>query len=265
MSSADGGSGCVDACCEGPPLDTNPLVIIPTYNEADNLRAIVGATLAALPSATILIIDDKSPDGTGAIADELRAADQRVRVIHRAGKLGLGTAYIRGFEYALAGEYSCVFEMDADFSHDPRYLQPMLRELQTCDVVIGSRYVAGGDTPDWIFTRRLISNAGNLFARALLRVPLKDCTAGFKCYRREVLAACDFGAIPLEGYAFQIETVYQAYRRGFRLREVPIVFVDRHLGHSKMSRQIVVEAFTYVVRRRFLNPLPTQATRQRLR
>ena len=234
-------------------------MIIPTYNEAENLRAIVAATLAAVGTAHVLIVDDNSPDGTGRIADALAADDPRVHVLHRAGKQGLGTAYVQGFAYALEGGYSCAFEMDADFSHDPKYLPRMLAELETCDVVIGSRYVPGGATPDWTMTRRIISNCGNVFARSVLGLPLQDCTAGFKGYRPEVLTVCDFAAVHLEGYAFQIETVYQAYRRGFRLREIPVVFVDRHLGHSKMSRQIVAEAFSYVVRRRFLNPLPARA------
>jgi dolichol-phosphate mannosyltransferase len=243
--------------------DTKSLVIIPTYNEAENLQAIVAATFAALPMAHILIIDDNSPDGTGGIADEVAARDDRVHVMHRRGKLGLGTAYVAGFGFALEQGYDCVFEMDADFSHDPRYLPLMLEKLRDCDVVIGSRYVPGGATPDWTPLRRLISNCGNIFARNVLHLPLKDCTAGFKCYRRDVIAACDFGAVHLEGYAFQIETVYQAYMRGFRLREVPIVFVDRHLGHSKMSRQIVAEAFSYVVRRRFSPSLSTRPAEQR--
>ena len=248
---------------EGTALDIKPLVIIPTYNEAENLRAIVAATLSSLPVAHILIIDDNSPDGTGTIADEVAASDDRVHVLHRSGKLGLGTAYVEGFNYALQRDFDCVFEMDADFSHDPKYLPRMLAELASCDVVVGSRYVPGGNTPDWTPVRRLISNCGNIFARAMLHLPLQDCTAGFKCYRREVIASCDFGAVRLEGYAFQIETVYQAYKRGFRLHEVPIVFVDRHLGHSKMSRQIVAEAFTYVVRRRFIYPPPKPSVEQR--
>ncbi len=171
-------------------------------------------------------------------------------MLHRAGKQGLGTAYIAGFRYALEHDYDCVFEMDADFSHEPRYLPALLTASGEADLVIGSRYVPGGQTPDWGLSRRLISGFGNVFARTLLRLPVRDCTAGFKCYRRNVLEAFELDAIHLEGYAFQIETVYQAYRKGFRIKEVPVVFPDRKIGKSKMSRDIVAEAFTYVIRRR---------------
>lgn len=203
-----------------------------------------------MPEAALLIIDDASPDGTGHLADDLARHDAAVHVMHRAGKLGLGTAYVAGFRYALDADYSCVFEMDADFSHDPRYLPALLAAIDEADLVIGSRYVPGGQTPDWGFSRRLISGFGNVFARSILRLPVRDCTAGFKCYRRNVLEAFDLDAIHLEGYAFQIETVYQVYKRGFRIKEVPIVFPDRKIGTSKMSKAIVAEAFTYVIRRR---------------
>ncbi len=224
--------------------------MIPTYNEAENLRAIVEAVYAALPQAAILIIDDASPDGTGRQADALAQQHASLHVLHRAGKLGLGTAYVAGFRYALDHDYDCVFEMDADFSHDPRYLPALLDAAAEADLVIGSRYVPGGRTPDWGLSRRLISGFGNVFARTILRLPFRDCTAGYKCYRRAVLEAFDLDAIRLEGYAFQIETVYQAYRKGFRIKEVPIVFPDRKIGTSKMSKAIVAEAFTYVIRRR---------------
>jgi dolichol-phosphate mannosyltransferase len=224
---------------------------VPTYNESENLASIVAAIYAALPETALLIIDDGSPDGTGELADGLRARYPTLDVMHRQGKLGLGTAYVAGFRYALAHDYECVFEMDADFSHDPRYLPDLLAAAANADLVIGSRYVPGGETPDWGFSRRLISGFGNVFARTILRLPVRDCTAGFKCYRRNVLEAFDLDAIRLEGYAFQIETVYQAYRKDFRIVEVPIVFPDRKIGTSKMSKDIVAEAFTYVVRRRF--------------
>ena len=204
----------------------------------------------SLPIAAVLVIDDASPDGTGRLADDLSTRDPAVHVMHRSGKLGLGTAYVAGFRYALDHDYSCVFEMDADFSHDPRYLPALLAATDEADLVIGSRYVPGGRTPDWGLSRRLISGFGNVFARSILRLPVRDCTAGYKCYRRNVIEAFDLAAIHLEGYAFQIETVYQAYRRGFRIKEVPIVFPDRKVGKSKMSKAIVAEAFTYVVRRR---------------
>ena len=227
-----------------------PLVVIPTYNERENLEAIVQAIREHLPQATLLIIDDSSPDGTGEIADSLAQRLDGIQVLHRAGKLGLGTAYVEGFRYALQGDYGCVFEMDADFSHDPRYLPDLLAGLEHYDLVIGSRYVRGGATPDWSLVRKIISGGGNIFARTVLSLPVQDCTAGYKCYRRSVLAAMDLDRINLQGYAFQIETVYQAYKAGFRIGEVPITFPDRRLGHSKMSQQIVVEAFSYVVRRR---------------
>ncbi len=229
-----------------------PLVVIPTYNERENLEAIVLAIREQLPQVSLLIIDDHSPDGTGAIADGLAERLGNIDVMHRSGKLGLGTAYIEGFRYALSHDYTCVFEMDADFSHDPRHLPQLLAAIQRYDLVIGSRYVPGGATPDWKLIRRIISTAGNVFARNVLSLPVKDCTAGYKCYRRELLAALDLDRINLQGYAFQIETVYQTIRGGFTVGEVPIVFPDRRLGQSKMSSHIVVEAFSYVVGRRWL-------------
>lgn len=236
-----------------------PLVVIPTYNERENLENIVQAIREHLPQTGVLIIDDASPDGTGQLADALAARLGRIEVLHRPGKLGLGTAYVEGFRYALRHDFTCVFEMDADFSHDPRYLPDLLAATADYDLVIGSRYVAGGATPDWKPLRKLISGSGNVFARTVLSLPVKDCTAGYKCYRREVLAAFDLDRIHLQGYAFQIETIYQAHRAGFRIGEVPITFPDRRLGHSKMSQQIVAEAFTYVIRRRL------QALRRRRR
>jgi dolichol-phosphate mannosyltransferase len=227
-----------------------PLVVVPTYNERENLEAIVRAIREQLAAVDILVIDDGSPDGTGDIAESLASSLGGIHVIHRPGKMGLGTAYVTGFRYALERDYSCVFEMDADFSHDPRYLPRLLEAAEKYDMVIGSRYVPGGSTPDWRLIRRIISGGGNVFARNMLSLPVRDCTAGFKCYRRSVLAAFDLERINLQGYAFQIETVYQAYKNGFRIGEVPIVFPDRRLGQSKMSRHIVAEAFTYVVRRR---------------
>jgi dolichol-phosphate mannosyltransferase len=227
-----------------------PLVVVPTYNERENLEAVVQAIREYLPSAEILIVDDNSPDGTGDIADSVSRSLDGIHVMHRSGKLGLGTAYVEGFRFALSQDFSCVFEMDADFSHDPKYLPEMLKMADRYDLVIGSRYVPGGDTPDWRLHRRFISGCGNVFARTVLSLPVRDCTAGFKCYRRAVLAAFDLDRINLQGYAFQIETVYQATKKGFRIGELPIVFPDRRLGHSKMSGQIVTEAFTYVVKRR---------------
>jgi dolichol-phosphate mannosyltransferase len=233
-----------------PQRANKPLVIIPTYNEAGNLRALVSAVYAALPEASILIVDDASPDGTGRLADDLAAGYPTLAVLHRSGKQGLGTAYVAGFRYALERDVDCVVAMDVDFSHDPRYLPLLLAATDAADLVIGSRYVRGGDTPGWCASRRVISGFGNLFARTALRLPVRDCTAGFKCYRRCVLEALDLEAIHLEGYAFQIATVYQSYCKGFRIQEVPIVFHDRTVGTSKMSAAIVAEAFAYVIRER---------------
>ena len=232
------------------PVARRPLVVIPTYNECENLEAIVLAVRQYLPGGEILVIDDASPDGTGDLAEGMSKGLGGIHVMHRSGKLGLGTAYVAGFRYALESDFSCVFEMDADFSHNPKYLPELLAMAENYDLVIGSRYVPGGATPDWRLIRRIISGGGNLFARKVLRLPVRDCTAGFKCYRRSVLAAFDLNRINLQGYAFQIETVYQAYKAGFRIGELPVVFPDRRLGHSKMSQQIVAEAFTFVVRRR---------------
>jgi dolichol-phosphate mannosyltransferase len=230
-----------------PQQANKPLIIIPTYNEAGNLRAIVAAVYAALPEAVVLIVDDASPDGTGQLADALAAQYPTLTVLHRSGKQGLATAYVAGFRYALERDVDCVFAMDADFSHDPRYLPTLLAAMEDADLVIGSRYVPGGRTPGWGLSRRLISGCGNLLARTLLRLPVRDCTAGFKCYQRCVLEALDLEAIHLEGYAFQIATVYQSYRQGFRIKEVPIVFRACTVGTSKMSTAIVAEAVTYVL------------------
>jgi dolichol-phosphate mannosyltransferase len=230
------------------PTQAKALVVIPTYNEAGNLPAIVAAIHDALPQAAVLIVDDASPDGTGRLADDLAARNPWLEVLHRSGKQGLGTAYVAGFRHALQRDVDCVVAMDADFSHDPRSLPQLVAASAEADLVIGSRYVPGGRTPGWGLWRRLMSGLGNVFARTLLRLPVRDCTAGFKCYRRGVLEALDLEAIHLEGYAFQIETVYLSYRQGFRITEVPIVFPDRTVGTSKMSTAIVAEAFTYVLR-----------------
>jgi dolichol-phosphate mannosyltransferase len=231
------------------------LIIIPTYNERENLEAIVGAVERALPEASFLIIDDHSPDGTGQIADELAARDPRVSVMHRAGKLGLGTAYVAGFRWALERGFDFVFEMDADFSHDPKYLAPMLERARAGgDMVIGSRYVAGGGTENWGVGRKLISQGGSLYARAILGIKVRDITAGFICYRRAVLEGIDIDTLRSNGYSFQIETKYRAHRAGFRVVEHPIVFADRRVGKSKMSRKIFLEALTMVWKIRFSRP-----------
>jgi dolichol-phosphate mannosyltransferase len=227
------------------------LIIIPTYDEVENLRPLLEAIFSFVPETDILIVDDNSPDGTGELADSIASEDSRVHVLHRSGKLGLGTAYIAGFKYAIAHGYDAAFEMDADFSHDPRYLPSFLQAIEHADLVIGSRYVRGGETPNWPFVRRCISGAGNMFARFMLGIPVHDCTAGFRCYRREVLESIDLDTIQSEGYAFQVELAYRVRRQGFKIVEIPIIFVDRIVGTSKMSRKIVIEALAYVVRTRF--------------
>jgi dolichol-phosphate mannosyltransferase len=218
-------------------------ICLPTYNERENLEPLVRRLLELLPAeAGILVIDDGSPDGTGAIADRLAAEEPRVEVLHRARKEGLGPAYIAGFRHALATDAELILEMDCDFSHDPADVPRLIEAAGGADVVLGSRYVAGGGVRNWGLTRRVISRAGSRYAQVLLGLPCHDLTGGFKCYRREVLASIDLDAISSRGYAFQIETTYRALRRGFRVVEVPIVFTDREAGSSKMSRSIVLEA-----------------------
>ena len=227
------------------------LIIIPTYNERDNAPAIAAAVHASVPDAHILFVDDNSPDGTGAVIDALVPRAPWIKVLHRAGKQGLGTAYIAGFKQGLADGYRVLVEMDADFSHDPKYLPEMLRRLDAgSDMVIGSRYTKGGGTQNWGLARRIISRGGGLYARTILGVDLQDLTAGFIGYQRHVLEALDLDAVGSQGYGFQIEMKYRALGRGFRVEEMPIVFVDRRVGQSKMSRKIVVEALLMVWRLR---------------
>lgn len=227
------------------------VVCLPTYDERENLPGIVAAILAAVPEVDVLVIDDGSPDGTGVLADELAARDPRVKVLHRARKEGLGRAYLAGFAWALERGYGLVLEMDADFSHDPRYLPVLLERARHADLVLGSRYVPGGGTVNWGLGRKLVSRGGSAYARAILGVSVRDLTGGFKCFRREVLEAIDLGSVECSGYAFQIELTYRALRKGFAVAEVPIVFADRRVGHSKMSRRIVLEAMRKVWAMRF--------------
>ena len=227
------------------------LIIIPTYNELENLRPLLQEIFSYAPESDVLIVDDNSPDGTGKLADEIHNENPQVHVLHRAGKLGLGTAYIAGFKYAVAHDYDAAFEMDADFSHDPRYLPDFLKAIEHADLVIGSRYIPGGGTPNWSFLRRFISGGGNIFARFMLSIPVQDCTAGFRCYRRQVLESIDLDTIQSQGYAFQVEMAYRVMQQGFKIVETPIVFMDRRIGKSKMSRKIVIEAFIYVLHARF--------------
>jgi len=228
------------------------LIVVPTYNERDNVRDIAARLLAALPVADVLFVDDNSPDGTGAIIDEMAAANPRVHVMHRAGKLGLGTAYIEGFTWGLARDYQYLFEMDADGSHDPKYLPQMLALAEDgADAAIGSRYVPGGGTENWGLGRQLISRGGGMYARTVLGIDVRDVTAGFICWRRSALEAIDLGSIGSNGYSFQIEMKYRAHKKGLKLVETPIVFVDRRVGQSKMSRAIFVEALVKVWALRF--------------
>jgi dolichol-phosphate mannosyltransferase len=227
------------------------LIIIPTYNELENLRPLLEAVFSNAPETDILIVDDNSPDGTGNLADQIHEEDPRVQVLHRAGKLGLGTAYIAGFKYAIEHNYDAAFEMDADFSHNPRYLPDFLQAIERADLVIGSRYVAGGGTPNWSLMRRIISGGGNIFARFMLGIPVHDCTAGYRCYRREVLESIGLDTVQSQGYAFQVEMAYRVMKQGFKIVEIPIIFMDRRVGKSKMSRKIFIEALLYVMRTRF--------------
>jgi dolichol-phosphate mannosyltransferase len=218
-------------------------LILPTYNEAENIAPFVEAVQAELPpGARVLIVDDSSPDGTGEIADRLATEREGVRVLHRPLREGLGPAYIAGFREALAGGAELILEMDSDFSHEPAYLPRLLEAMEGADLAIGSRYVDGGGVGDWGAMRRAISRGGSAYARLVLGVPVADLTGGFKCFRRQVLEAIDLDAVQAKGYAFQVELTYRAVQRGFRVVEVPIVFRDRRVGSSKMSRAIVAEA-----------------------
>ncbi len=233
------------------PGDRRALVCLPTYNERDNVGPMVEAILGAAPVADVLVIDDDSPDGTGEVADALAAANRRVQVLHRARKEGLGKAYLAGFAWALERGYRLVLEMDADFSHDPRHLPALLAAAERADLVLGSRYVPGGGIENWGLGRRLLSRGGSLYARLILGIHIRDLTGGFKCFRREVLEAVDLPTVECSGYAFQIELTWRALRKGFRVVEVPIVFSDRRVGQSKMSRRIVLEAVRKVWSIRF--------------
>ena len=228
------------------------VVIVPTYNESENIGRIVPLILAQDPRLEVLVVDDNSPDGTGAIADVLAAADQRVHVLHRAGKEGLGRAYLAGFAWALARDYQYVFEMDADFSHDPNHLPEFLAAIQGADLVLGSRYRDGKVTVvNWPMTRLMLSFGANMYARAVTGLRLGDATGGFKCFRRAVLEAIPLDQVRSNGYAFQIEMSFRAWVRGFRIAEIPIVFHDRTEGESKMSKRIIREAIWMVWRLRW--------------
>jgi dolichol-phosphate mannosyltransferase len=227
-------------------------VVLPTYNEADNLERLVAALLDELPAgARVLVVDDASPDGTGGIADALAEVHPEVSVLHRERKEGLGPAYIAGFERALAGGAELIVQMDADFSHDPADVPRLIAATRDADLALGSRYVPGGGVADWGLGRRMISRAGSIYARLWLGLGIQDLTGGFKCFRREVLERLQLDRLDALGYAFQIETTYRAVRAGYRVVEVPIVFRDRRVGQSKMSRRILAEAAWRVPLMRF--------------
>lgn len=233
------------------PSAPDCVVVIPTYNEHGTILDLIAQVLA-YPRCRVLVVDDNSPDGTGRLVADYACHEARVAVLQRPSKLGLGTAYLDGFRWALAHNASLICEMDADFSHDPAYLPYLIDNADLCyDVVIGSRYVRGGATSDWGMLRQFISRGGNAYANTILRLPIHDSTSGFRCYRREVLERIDLAAVRSNGYAFQIEMIYRARRAGFHIGEIPIIFPDRRVGNSKMSRQIVVEAMINVWRLRF--------------
>ena len=227
------------------------MVIVPTFNERENIEAIVRAALELPVDLHVTIVDDNSPDGTGQIVDEMVDRDERVHVIHRGGKLGLGTAYVEGFRYALAQGAQLILQMDADFSHSPSVIPSLLRAAKNSDVVVGSRYVPGGGTRNWGLLRRLTSRGGSLYARTILSIPVRDLTGGFNCWRREVLETLCLDDVSSVGFGFMIEMKYRAMRQGFRLTEIPIIFVDRRVGQSKMSGGIAVEALVRVWQLRF--------------
>jgi dolichol-phosphate mannosyltransferase len=228
------------------------LIIVPTYNERDNLARLIDYVLAKDSRLEVLVVDDGSPDGTGQLADEIAAQNSRVHALHRAGKLGLGTAYVEGFRWALQRDYEYIFEMDADFSHDPRHLPEFLAAIEDADMVLGSRYLGGRVTVvNWPISRLFLSYFANVYARAITGLPIADTTGGFKCFRRKVLEAIDLSSVKSNGYAFQIEMTFRAWKRNFRIVEIPIVFVDRTEGVSKMSKRIVREAIWMVWRLRW--------------
>ena len=218
------------------------LVIIPTYNERNNVERLLEAVMGVDERIEVLIVDDNSPDGTGELADKIAASNPRVHVMHRKGKLGLGSAYRDGFRYALEYDYELIFEMDADFSHDPRYLPDFLEAIRDNDLVLGSRYVSGVNVVNWPMRRLMLSYGASYYTRAITGMPIKDPTGGFKCFRRRVLESLDLNRIQSDGYSFQIEVSFKVWRKKFRIKEIPIVFVDRHSGTSKMNRRIVFEA-----------------------
>ncbi len=233
-------------------MNKRVLVIIPTYNEKENIEKIISAVLKICTSSDVLVIDDNSQDGTGSIVKSFQKRTDRVYLFEREKKLGLGTAYVKGFKFGIKKRYDYLFEMDADFSHDPEDLPRFLEEIQKADLVIGSRYKNGVSVVNWPITRLLLSYFANVYARIVTGVPVKDLTAGFKCFKREVIESIDLDSIHSDGYGFQIEMNYWTFRKGYRIKEIPVIFIDRRSGESKMSKRIIWEAFWLVIRLRFL-------------
>jgi len=218
------------------------LIIFPTYNEKENIELIANAVLPLDERINILIVDDNSPDGTGAIADKMAANDSRINVLHRENKEGLGRAYLAGFKWALENKFDYIFEMDADFSHDPKFVPDFLKAIEEYDLVLGSRYISGVNVINWPMGRLLLSYYANMYTRIVTGLNVRDATGGFKCFRREVLETIDLDAVRSNGYIFQIEVSMRVWKKGFKIKEIPIVFADRVLGQSKMSKKIVREA-----------------------
>lgn len=226
------------------------MIIIPTYNEKDNIEKLINTIYSYNNKYFFTVIDDNSPDGTGEILDKLASRDERIHVIHRKGKLGLGSAYLEGFQHALDNNMDYIFQVDADFSHNPKYLSRMLESIKDADLVIGSRYYHGVRVEGWRFRRLLLSKFANIFASYFIILPVWDFTSGFKCFRRETLERIDFEKVKSDGYAFQIEMTTITYRLGLRIKEIPIIFLERASGESKMSKRVVWEAFWIVIRYR---------------
>ncbi|MFC1493638.1 polyprenol monophosphomannose synthase [candidate division KSB1 bacterium] len=229
------------------------LIIIPTYNEINNINRIIDAVLSEGESMEVLIVDDNSPDGTGNAVKELMKDESRIHLLEREGKMGLGTAYICGFKYAIENKYDYVFEMDADFSHNPVEIPNFLKNIKENDLVLGSRYIQGVNVVNWPLRRLILSYGANVYTRIITGLRVRDATGGYKCFRREVLEAIDLDKIHSNGYTFQIEMTYKAWKKGFKIKEIPIVFIDRVQGQSKMSRKIIIEAIFMVWKLRFLS------------
>lgn len=231
------------------------LVIIPTYNESQNVQIIIPQILDIDKAIEVLVVDDNSPDGTGPIVDKMIAQDNRIKAIHRQSKSGLGSAYKAGFKYALQNGYDLVFEMDADFSHDPKCISRFFEAINEADLVLGSRYIKGVNVINWPMSRLLLSYCANFYTRLITGLPIKDSTGGFKCFRKKVLESIDLDKVKSNGYAFQIEMSFRAWKKGFRIKEIPIVFEDRRVGQSKMSKKIIREAVWVVWKLKILSLL----------